>query len=103
MLRAEAVDEQILEIAERDSAIDRPPRGEGDDQRVGAAGGSLGALGRILDPRERGFRGSAIRGVGRLRGVRLRERLRRGQHDWAWAPALAAPAGATPRKRAAGW
>ena len=33
----EAVEQQRLEIAERDAAIDRPARGEGDEQGIGPA------------------------------------------------------------------
>ena len=49
MIGAEAVDEEIFEIAERNSAVDRPPRGERHDERVSTAGGSFGAGGRMLD------------------------------------------------------
>ena len=48
--RAEAVDQQRLEIAERDPAIDRPARREGDQQGVGAPGRAFGPLRRVLDP-----------------------------------------------------
>ena len=77
MLRAEALDEQVLEIAERNAAIDRPPRGEGDDQRVGAAGRAFGPLRCILDPfdarlqfREASVVGRRCRGWGRRRSWR---------------------------------
>jgi len=52
VLGAEAVDQQILEIAERNPTIDRTPCREGDDERIGAAGETLGALARILDLRQ---------------------------------------------------
>ena len=60
----EAADEQILEIAERDSAIDRATRGKGDDQRIGAPRRSFGALGRVLDPCEAVFELGDPRGFG---------------------------------------
>ena len=49
VLHGEAVDEQVLEVAERDAAIDRAAGCEGNDQRVGAPGESLRPLGGILD------------------------------------------------------
>ena len=73
VLRAEPIDQQILEVAERDSAIDCAARGEGDDQGVGAAGETFGALRRILDPRQPLLRSSAIRAsLDRVRMRRLR-------------------------------
>src|SRR5690348_7616622 len=48
MLGAKAVQKQRLEIAERDSAIDRTASGEGDYKRVCAAGEALRTLGRVL-------------------------------------------------------
>ena len=61
VLRAEAVDQQGLEIAERDAAIDRPPRGEGDDQRVGAPGRAFRPLRVAFSTRPRRASSSAIR------------------------------------------
>ena len=52
VLRTEPAYEQILEIAERDSPIDRASRSEGDHQCVGAPGGALGPLGRTFDLRQ---------------------------------------------------
>ena len=49
VLGPEAVDQQVLEIAEGDPPIDCPSRGEGDHERVGTAGGAFSSLGSILD------------------------------------------------------
>ena len=75
VLCTEAVDQQRLEVAKRDSAIDRPARREGDDQSVGAAGEPFGALGRILDPRQARLELGDARRIGLCSG-RLRHRLR---------------------------
>ena len=55
MLRAEPCREQVLEVAERNAAVDRAAGGEGDDQRIRPAGRTGRALGRILDLREPAF------------------------------------------------
>ena len=47
--RSEPLGQQGLEIAQLDPAIDRPPAGERDQQRVGPPDRSRGALGGVLD------------------------------------------------------
>ena len=69
---AEAVDEQVLEIAERHAAIDRPPRGKGDDQRVRAPRRALGPLRSHSRPGRGGFRASAIRAASEATPCSLR-------------------------------
>ena len=86
MLRAEAIDQQVLEITERHAAIDRAPRSKGDHQCVGAPGEILRPLSRIFDLGhalfERGDRGATRRTAARQTARRLRVDSARS----AWAP-----------------
>jgi hypothetical protein len=82
--RPEPVDEQGFEIAERHAAVDRPARGEGDDQRIGPPGRTDRLARRILDPRQARLQFGDPRRRGRIAGVRRHQRgrqpLRRADH-----------------------
>jgi hypothetical protein len=74
----EAVDEQGLEEAKRDSTIDGAARSEGDEQGISAPGGSFNALRGTLYARQPAFQLDDSIGVGRR--LRLCRDRRLGDH-----------------------